>query len=100
MTLTLKIYKPIFLHDIPADDDASPYQLWLQNVWCFSGSEDIISTKIDILNFAVTLTLNTAIQFFSKAYDDVPQTKYGCKGISSSEDTVETAIFCLCKPSL
>ena len=52
-------------------------------------------TYIDILNFALTLTLNTTIKFLHKTLCLMImycQTKFGSKRISSSEDIIETVI--------
>ena len=55
-------------------------------------------TFINILNFAITLTLNTIIQFLHKTFWLMImhyQTKFGSKRISSSEDIAECHILIL-----
>ena len=42
VNLTLKIGSQLFLHDIPAVDDAPPHQVWLQKL---SGSKDSQNTR-------------------------------------------------------
>ena len=66
-------------------------------------SETIILTNIQTFQtFLVTLTLNTVIPFFHRTLRLMKlyyQTKFGCKPISSLEDTTEIVIFWLYKPS-
>ena len=63
----------------------------------FCDSENIIQqTFTDILNFAVTLTLNAVIPFFHWTLRLVMlcyQTKFGCKPTRSLQDTTEIIIF-------
>ena len=67
----------IFLHDTPAHDDASQYQVWWQNVWQFRRYH-LDKHTLTFLTFTVTLTLiessNPVLLFFSQdtlATDDV-----------------------------
>ena len=62
VTMTLKIYKSIFLRDILAHDGASLYQVWLQNVWCFR-SYHLDKHSLTCWTFHVTSTLYITIQF-------------------------------------
>ena len=47
--------------------------------------------------FIMTLTLDTAIQSFHKAYNDVPP-KFGCEMVRCSEDMTETITFLFYEP--
>ena len=61
----------------------------------FCSPEYIIQTFTDILTFAVSLTLNTAIQVFHRTLWLMMlyyQTKFGCKPTNSLEDKVEIVI--------
>ena len=100
--LDLEVSTQIFQQDTQAHDNASSHQVWSQKVQRF-GRYRQDKHSITIWTFAVTLTLNTAIQYSHQTFwlkMMYHQTKFGWKGISSSEDTVETQILVKCKPSL
>ena len=65
--------KPIFLHNILANVDASSYQVWLQR---FGSLEDTFKTNTDILNFHFDLEPEGSNPIYktllTPAYDDVP----------------------------
>ena len=99
--LDLENDKPIFLHDILAYDDARQHQNWYKKKKKkkrekFGGLKGIIWTNTDMLTFTVTLTLNAIIQYFHKTlwlmmkYHNI---MFGCQGINSSEDIVESHIL-------
>ena len=67
--LNLENRKPVFLHDAPAQDDASQYQVWLQN-----DSLEDIWINIDTLTICYDNDLECSNPILSKdtlAYDDV-----------------------------
>ena len=75
---------------------------WKDMIW---HTEKISSgqTFTDILNLAVTLTLNAVIPFFNRTLWLMIlyyKTKFGCKLTCSLEDTTEIVIFWLYKPLL
>ena len=85
--LDLQDSKHIFPQDTLANDAASPYQVWLENVpkfWRYHPDKH----SLILLTVAVTLTLNAVIWFFSQ-----DQTKFGCKQTNIWEDIVEIVIF-------
>ena len=85
----------LFLHNISAHEDASQYQVWLQNDRCFRGHRPN-KHSLTFSTFAVTLTLNIAIQFplaILRLMMMYHQTKLGCKRSSITEDTVESHIL-------
>ena len=79
----------IFSQDNPAYDDVPSNQVWLQKG---SAIQKISAgqTFINIMKFAVTLTLNKTIPFLPKTF--------WLKRISSSANIVETVIFWLYQP--
>ena len=86
--------KPIFLHDTLTDDEASPYQVWLQKIQRFRiycpDEQSLI-----LWNFTVTSTLNAVIHFFARTLWLMmiyPNSKFGCKRINSSANTVKTVM--------
>ena len=85
--LYLEVSTLIFLHDIPSHDDASSYQVSLQKVQRFRRYPQD-KHSLTFWTLAVTLTLNTGIQFSHKTLwltMMYHQTKLGCQRISSSE---------------
>ena len=62
--------QPIFFHDAMDYNDISPYQVWLWKAqWFRTYHPDKYWLKLWM--FAVTLTVNTAVQYYM-AYDDLP----------------------------
>ena len=61
--LEFEHWKPIFPHDIPAYNDASLCQVWLQNVLWFRRYHPD-KHSLTFWSFTMTLTMNTAIPFF------------------------------------
>ena len=95
VTVTLKTLTSLFLSDAQAYDDASSFQVCLQKVQPFRRYYPN-EHSLKCSSFAVTLTLNTAIQSFRKTFRLMMvhhQFTFSSKRISSSEDTVETVIY-------
>ena len=91
--LDLEDSKPIFSQDTLAYNDASSYQGWLQKVQTFR-RYCLAKHSLTFWTFAVTLTLNTAIQFSHKILRHLMmshQDKFACKRINSSDDRVENS---------
>ena len=96
--LDLEDSKPVFLHDTLAHDYASPYQVWLQKVQqvrkCHPDEHSLKFWTFSVDHFA--LAYNRAIQSFHKTIQLMMmchQTKFSCKRIRSSEDTLESHIL-------
>ena len=90
--LDLEVSTSIFLHDTLAHDDASQYQVWSQKVQWFRRYY-LDKPSSTFRNSAVTLALNTAIQFSHKKLQLMMMyhyIKFGCKRVSSSEDIIES----------
>ena len=88
--------KPILVHDTLANDVASPYKVWLQEVpqlrrYC--PDEHLM----EFWTFSVTLTLTTTeIQSFHKTIHLTMmhhKTKFSCKRISSSDKILKSCIL-------
>ena len=82
--------KPIFLEDNLAHADALPYKVQ------HFRRQHLDKQSLTFRNFAVTLTLNTIIQFLHKTLWLMimyHQNKFYSKRISNSEDAVETVTF-------
>ena len=93
--LDLDVCTPIILHDIPSHNDHHAYQIWLQKITWFRRYRPD-KHSLTVWTFAVTLTLNTALQFYHMTLRLLVMwhiTKSGCKRISSSEDTLERHIL-------
>ena len=107
VTLTLKIInqsfyldlennKPIFSHDTPAHDGASPNQVWIQNVRRFRRYHPD-EHSLTFWTNAMTMIFNGVILFiFHNALLLMMmyhQTKFGCQRISASEDTIDKVML-------
>ena len=87
LDLDLEDSKPIVLEDSLAHADARPYQVWQYKVQHFR-RQHLDKQSLTFCNFAVTLTLNTAIQFLHKTLwltIMYHQTKFCSKRTSNSE---------------
>ena len=85
--LDLDDSKPIFLHDNLAHDDASPYQVWLQNV------QQLRRYRPDEHSLEYWVFPMTAIRSFHKTTQLMMtcfQTKLICKRISRPGDILES----------
>ena len=63
--LDLKSSKAIFLHDIPAHYDASPYQVWSEKIQWYKRYH-VNRHSLIIWTSAVPMTLYTAVQYYYK----------------------------------
>ena len=87
--IDLEDSKPIFLHDILANDGASLYQVWLQKVWQLRRYHPY-EHSLEFLTFLVTLPLTATEQsnLFTRH-----QSKFSCKRISSSYNILKRHIL-------
>ena len=95
VTLTLKTAPNYFQYDTLAHDACITIPSLVTK--CFA-VQKILSTQTftNILNFCCDLDLECSNPLSSQdtlAYDDIRQTKFACRRINSSEDTVERVIF-------
>ena len=89
--LDLEDSKPIFLEDSLAHGDALPYRVWQYKVQHFR-RQHLDKQSLTFCNFAVTLTLNTAIQSLHKTLWLMimyHQTKFSSKKISRIQGYTE-----------
>ena len=84
--------KPVFLHDTLAHDDASLYQVWLQKVQQLKRYRPD-EHSLEFSTFSVTLTVIQCVHKTIQLMMMCHQTKFSCKRIRSSEDTLESHIL-------